>query len=257
MQTITFVGAGNVAYHLVKGFFNAGYTIKQVYSRQMDHAVNLAQLVNAEPIDQLEEIDEQVDVIMVAINDEALQNLRNEWQTKNNPLVGHTSGSVEASVLQNCSNQHGVFYPLQTFSKERALDLSRVPFCIQANNDENREALFRLGKAFGAKCYTVDDEARKNLHLAATMVNNFGNQLLTMAAEKLKDQDLPFDMLQALGEETVAKAFDLGPENAQTGPAKRGDWSVVNKHLQRINNDEQKALYQLISEIIYNRYNAQ
>lgn len=257
MQTISFIGAGNVASHLVSGFVNVGFPIRQIFSRRKDRAVNLAQQANAEAIDQWHQIDDQVDIIIVAIKDDVLQSLGEYWQTVNNPLVVHTSGSVESTALKQCSRHFGVFYPLQTFTKDRVLDLSRVPFCIETNNDGNREVLLNLCKALNAKGVHVDDEARQNLHLAATIVNNFGNELLNMAAEKLGEQDLPFDMLQALGEETVAKAFNLGPGNAQTGPAKRGDWSVVENHMKKIVNDKQRTLYQLISENIYNRYNSQ
>ena len=76
--------------------------------------------------------------------------------------------------------------------------------------------------------------------------------MYTMAAELLKNTHIPFSALFPLIDETAAKIHTLAPRDAQTGPARRGDENVMNHH-QSLLNDEQKAVYRLLSEEIMKR----
>jgi predicted short-subunit dehydrogenase-like oxidoreductase (DUF2520 family) len=67
----------------------------------------------------------------------------------------------------------------------------------------------------------------------------------------LKDKDIDFEMLFPLINETVQKAMQLPPKEAQTGPAKRGDTQTMHKHLALLENyPPYKKIYELISDSI-------
>jgi len=253
MQTVTFIGAGHVASHLAPRHYRAGYTIRQVYSLHIENARELALAVEAQPVNQWQEL-QKADLYVVALNDQMLRNIGDYWQADHNALVVHTSGSVPLDALAGCARSRGVLYPVQTFSKGRAVELEQVPFCIEANSAAHLEALKTVCKHLNVSGYEMDSDKRQNLHMAAVSINNFNNYLLAMAAQIVEQHNIPFELLKPLALETVEKAFALGPYEAQTGPARRGDWEAVKGHLQKLNNQEQKDLYRKLSEAIYNHY---
>jgi hypothetical protein len=68
------------------------------------------------------------------------------------------------------------------------------------------------------------------LHLAAVIASNFTNHLFSISEQLLEQEHLSFTLLKPLIEETVAKAFELSPLKAQTGPAIRHNHEVMRKH---------------------------
>jgi len=102
----------------------------------------------------------------------------------------------------------------------------------------------------------IDSEKRQQIHIAAVFCSNFVNFLYDSAGELLKNSRVPFEILHPLIDETAKKAIEVGPENSQTGPAKRGDLLIVDKHLSLIENPNLKELYLMLSNKIINKYNS-
>ena len=137
IKTITFIGAGNVATHLAKAFFFEDFEIEQVYSNNIDNALALADEVNSIAIDNVINLNSNSDLYIVAIKDDAIENVLQQIIDKNIFIV-HTSGSIPITVFEQTGfNNYGIFYPLQTFSKLKAINLLDVPFCIEANEQED------------------------------------------------------------------------------------------------------------------------
>jgi predicted short-subunit dehydrogenase-like oxidoreductase (DUF2520 family) len=154
-------------------------------------------------------------------------------------------------TLEFLKDNYGVFYPLQSFTKEKAIDLSDVPFCIEASSTRVHEVLFSIARSLSSKVVVLDSEQRKVLHLAAVFANNFTNHMLFWAKTLLDAEGLDFNLLKPLTKETVEKAFFLMPELAQTGPARRGDYKTMKSHLDQIEaNPELSKLYQELSKSI-------
>jgi predicted short-subunit dehydrogenase-like oxidoreductase (DUF2520 family) len=79
--------------------------------------------------------------------------------------------------------------------------------------------------------------------------------LLAISKSILKPNNLEFEWLKPLIQETVTKSLAIGPENAQTGPAARGDMEVLDRHMAFLQSDEKLAqLYQLLSQHIVDAY---
>ena len=64
---ITLIGSGNVATHLAAAFKNAGHSIVQVYSRDMQNASLLAYHVQAEAIDSFDTVNPETDLFIIAV----------------------------------------------------------------------------------------------------------------------------------------------------------------------------------------------
>ncbi len=76
-----------------------------------------------------------------------------------------------------------VFYPLQTFSKSKNLDYSKIPFFIDAENENDEEILKNLASKISKNVMIANDEKRKYIHLTAVFACNFVNHLYARAKE--------------------------------------------------------------------------
>ena len=249
-RTISIIGSGNVATHLALALHQAGHTIRQVFSREFDHASLLASRIGAQPINKIDLLDSLSDVYILAVNDDALYDLALDLHPTD-ALIIHTSGSTPASVLKPISRRHGVVWSPQTFVRDLALDYSRLPLCIEGSDPDveaNIEALF---STISNHIYHLDFEQRRWAHLAAVMVNNFGNAINALAQDLSGKHGIDFSMLRPLAEMTVKK-MDYGPLWAQqTGPARRHDQKTIDAQRRLLANDPKMLqLYDMMTEII-------
>ncbi len=245
---VNIIGAGNVATHLSKALFAAGVEIITIYSRDFIHARALSHQFGAKAVDDLESIDSNVDLNIVTIKDDAIALVANSLD-KSIPVV-HSSGSASIHVFEGFE-KYGVLYPLQTFSKQRALDIQAIPFLIEASSPEFEQFLIDFcQKNLSELAIKADSLKRGQIHLAAVFACNFTTQMLQESDLLLRKTNLDLSLLHPLIRETMEKALELGPEIAMTGPARRGDRATIEKHLNQLNDTELKQIYQLISDRI-------
>lgn len=250
-KNISIIGAGNVATHLAIAFYNKGLTISKVYSRNIENAKLLATKINAQAIDNLEKLNNENCIYIVCVKDDIIENLLKNFPLKK-PLIAHTSGSVSIEIFKKLRfSSFGIFYPLQTFSKTKAINLNEVPFCIEANSKENEILLLELARVLSDNVQLINSEQRKQLHLAAVFACNFSNYMYTIANDLLSNNNMDLSLLKPLIIETAKKIKDNSPKAMQTGPAKRNDKAVIEKQLQLLaNTPDYKDIYQLITDSI-------
>lgn len=254
---ISFIGAGRVANHLAKAL-QAQHQIVQVMSQTLASAQRLAQAVQAEAIDQLSALDPAVDVLIIAVSDQAIasviQALPTQMQDK---LIVHTSGSTAMQVISQHVARAGVLYPLQSFSFEREVDWSSTPLLIEAQHAADLERLQSLVQSLGAREYCYDSTQRLSLHLAAVFACNFANYCYDAAAQLLDGAQVDFQLLYPLILETAQKATQHPPQQMQTGPAVRRDHNILTMHQQLLDQAARPDLahiYQVMSEAIIERH---
>ncbi len=249
---IVFVGAGNLATNFAKALFHRGFPILQIYSRTEASAKVLAQAVEADYTTELADIVTDADLYIVALKDDALLSLLPAIVAgKKNALFVHTAGSIAMDVWKGHAERYGVFYPMQTFSKDKDVDFKQIPIFIESNSQPDTLLLKQLASVLSDKVYEATSEQRKSLHLAAVLSCNFTNHMYALAAKLLAKYNLPFDAMLPLIDETAAKAHFLPPSVAQTGPAVRRDKEVMDKHMDMLKDDpDVQNLYRVISESI-------
>lgn len=246
MISVVLLGAGNVATHLYKAFLKAdAVDVKQWYNRTLQHISSYKNHI--EITDDLNQLLE-ADVYVIAVSDDAIGNLSQHLPFENRFIV-HTSGSVGLHDLDR-KNTRGVFYPLQSFSKDAEMDFRNVPICVESENKSKLELLKNLADAVGSSHYKITTEQRQTLHLAALFVNNFTNQLYRIAHEISDAKSINFDILKPLIQETANKVQNMSPYMAQTGPAKRNDKKTLKRHYKQLENDDYKKLYELLTSSI-------
>ncbi len=247
MISIVILGAGNVATHLFKAFIEADdVSVNQWYNRNIKVLDTYKNSVDV--TDDLSLL-QDADVYILAVSDDVIEALSEQLPFKDR-LVVHTSGS---SSLYDIDKKHrrGVFYPLQTFSKDTDLDFTTVPLCVEALTKEDFKTLKALAESVGCICHKVNTDQRQALHLAAVFVNNFTNQLYRVAHEITESQSGEFNILKPLILETANKVQNLSPYLAQTGPALRNDKKTIKKHLKLLDNEHHKDIYKLLTTSIH------
>ncbi len=255
--SISFIGAGNLAWHLAPAFDNAGFVVTEVYSRNRSHALALTErLYQAELKATLDFSTSKSTLFFIAASDDAIEEIAQEIILPEEAILVHTSGSQPLSILQFAATPTiGVFYPLQTFNKTKKMDFNTVPIFIESNTTEAQQLLTSLAKAISKRVERISSTERKALHVAAVFASNFTNHMLSLSQEILQQNSMSFDFLKPLLVETINKAIEIGPQNAQTGPAIRGDNNIISNHIEFLNEDEKLAeLYQLISNSIMERH---
>ena len=234
-MNIVIIGQGNVATNLDYAFRKKGVACQMVSSR--------------EGLEQLP----QANVYIYAVKDEALTSVIAQVQGKEKSLHLHTSGTMPISVFGDDKPHAGIFYPFQTFSKARIIeDFSTVPIFFEARGIDDISAVYSLALTITSHVYETKQHDRERLHVAGVYACNFTNLMYAIAAELLQHTHIPFKALLPLIDETAAKVHMLAPREAQTGPARRGDENVMNHHMELLN-DEQRNIYQLLSEAIKKR----
>jgi predicted short-subunit dehydrogenase-like oxidoreductase (DUF2520 family) len=251
---ISIIGSGNVAWHLAHTLDAARHTILQVYSRNTEKAQALANPLNAQVVNNISQLSDDIDVLLLCISDDAIETIAPDL-IHHRCLIAHTSGAMNMELLKNTSPFYGVFYPLQTLSAGKKVNFYEVPVCVEGNNGASEKILFALGNTISNKVQYINSQERKYLHLAAVFANNFTNALYAKAAEILEQQKLNFDLLRPLILETAQKIQKLPPSEAQTGPAKRHDENTINKHLDLLPEGSDKAkIYRLLTDTLKKKF---
>jgi len=254
---ISLIGAGNLATHLGLALNEKNHQIIQVFSKSEEHASDLGSRLNCPFCNDLSEIVPDADLYIIAVKDFAIKSVL-ESVDFGDHLVVHTSGSVPSSVFSNHCKNYGVLYPLQTFSKEKAVDFNGIPILIEANNAENIAILKNLASEISEKVIPLKSGQRLSVHLSAVFACNFVNHFYYIAEQLLRDQQLDFKLLKPIILETALKAVNNSPRLVQTGPAVRNEKLVMEEHLKMLSlYPEWERIYELISENIYNTHKTQ
>ncbi|MCZ2141353.1 MAG: DUF2520 domain-containing protein [Bacteroidia bacterium] len=250
---IAIIGSGNVATQLGLALQNKGLNIACVYSKTHNNAIALAQLLDTKAVQFINEIPNDLDWYIIAVNDDAIAAV--SAQLNVNGIVTHTSGSVSIKVL--CKHERrGVFYPLQTITKNANIDFSAINILVESADENDAILIKKYAKLLSDKVLEVSSAQRQMLHVAAVFANNFTNHLMGIAKEILETNNLPTNLLDDLILQTANKATLQHPFSIQTGPKARNDINTINKHIELLqSNPDYLRLYLLLTESIGSKTN--
>jgi len=242
MINVSVLGYGNVGFHLVEAF-------------KKSDAINLVQVYNRHPIkdktfkaDFITDVKQltKADIYIIAVPDDAINSFSKIL--KINGLVAHTSGSVDINALTG-SSKKGVFYPLQSFSRDKSVNFKKVPIAIEAQHKSDLNLLNKLAYCLSPLVYKIDSKQRQHLHVAAVFVNNFTNFMYRIGESICLENNIDFNILKPLILETAKKIETLSPTDAQTGPAKRNDRQTIINHLKLLP-PKLEEIYTLLTKYI-------
>ena len=230
-MVVTLIGTGRLGTNLYAALCKAGHEVKQLAGRSF----KASEVVG--------------DVVIICVKDDAIP-LVAKALAEVPMLVVHTAGSVDMNVLPSC--RRGVFYPMQTFSKEHLVDFEDIPIFIEGTDSEDTKTLEQLASSISRKVYRLNSDERKYLHLAAVFACNFTNHCYDLADEILSQHGIPFEVMLPLIDQTAQKVHHLSPRQAQTGPAVRNDKTIIAQQ-EALLKDKTKDIYCIISQNIYDK----
>ncbi|MEN2281861.1 Rossmann-like and DUF2520 domain-containing protein [Algoriphagus sp. SE2] len=250
---IAVLGAGNVAWHLAPALENAGHEVTEVYARDIDEAIKITgRLYSSEAKNDLDFSESEAEIFILAVKDFAIPEVADEVILPEGSILVHTSGTMPLDILGYSSASYtGIFYPLQSFTKDRKIDFEDVTFLLECEDEETLQKLRKLAKSLSSMNYVVKSKDRKAIHVAAVFASNFSNHMIRISEEIMRRQGLDFDMLKPLIVEQISKTLQIGAKKAQTGPAIREDYQTLEDHHRFLNyNDSIAEIYRLISQDI-------
>lgn len=249
-----------MAWHLAQALENAGHHIVEIYSRDSRNARRLVnKLYDTHIAPDLDFAESSAELLILAVSDDALGDVVSKLVLPEHCTVVHTSGTKSLDELQKLIDIYsdiaaptGVFYPLQTFSKEVEIQLTDVPICIESADASTEKMLVQLAQDISNVVYLMTSEERRLMHLGAVFACNFTNHLLAISKRIVEAEHLEFDLLKPLIRETLRKAL-LSPDPAlvQTGPARRGDKQTLETQLDYLERyPAWQGIYEVLSESI-------
>ncbi|MDT0294980.1 Rossmann-like and DUF2520 domain-containing protein [Mesonia ostreae] len=248
MITVSILGSGNVATHLYRAFAESTEVqLVQIYGRNPTNLLAFKDKVST--CSRLEDL-KKVDIFILAVKDDAVEEIIQKLKHRD-AIIAHTSGSIP---LSQSAKKNGVFYPLQTFSKDTPVDFKHIPLCLEASDKEIYTLLEKLALSISPKVFSISSEQRKSLHLSAVFVCNFVNHLYHIGESLCEKNEVPFEILHALILETARKASLHSPKAVQTGPAVRNDQKSIATHLERLTDEKYKEIYTLLTQSIQATY---
>lgn len=251
MTKISIIGSGNVAYHLCKAFSFSGQALEiEIFGRNKTDLIQFHSEFKVKILTQMAEID-KTSIVFVCVSDDQIQTVINGFDK--NQFVVYTSGTIALDFFKD-NNKIGVFYPLQTFSKNREIDFTTVPILIEAKNLEFEKELVLIAKQISNHVELADSTKRQNIHLAAVFANNFTNHILHLSKTILDKNNINWSLLKPLIQESFLKINEgYEPKEIQTGPAKRNDFETIKMQEGKLNGLE-LDIYKLITKSIIKTY---
>ena len=240
---IVIIGAGSVGTNLHHAFELKGIKTELVHARPLTADPSAVETVPS------------ADVYIYTVVDHVLQEVVSLINAPR-ALHLHTSGSMPISVFGEDKPHAGVLYFFQSFSREVLIDdWSSIPCIIEGRNIDDVAAIYSLALTLTSRIYEAEQHDRERLHVAGIFANNYTNLMYRIAADVLKNTQIPFQALLPLIDQTAAKVHTLAPKDAQTGPAQRGDHQVIKHHLEILAATPYASLYQELAALIEKEHN--
>jgi predicted short-subunit dehydrogenase-like oxidoreductase (DUF2520 family) len=254
--TFAIVGAGSAGYNLGYGLLRRGYRLAQIVSRSAEEALELGRKLGQPNVPYGSDLPELVaaDWVLLTVPDDAIAGVAAQLAPLKQPATTylHAAGSQPLDLLAPLGENIGVMWPMQTLSRARTVELRQVPLFVEGTRS-SQVAVERLARELSDKVFITDYPARLRLHIGAVFAANFVNHLVQIAADlALVVRGADYHLFLPLLKEVVAKLDQLTPQQAQTGPAVRGDTRTIAHHMDILaaHDPALAALYRLLSDRI-------
>ncbi|HEV3226232.1 MAG TPA: DUF2520 domain-containing protein [Acidimicrobiales bacterium] len=184
-----------------------------------------------------------VDLLVLAVPDDAVAAVAAAIEPVPSTVVAHLAGSLGLEVLAP-HERRAALHPLASLpSPEVGAERLRGAWFAIAGDPLIEEVV----EALEGRAFSVADEHRAAYHAAAAIASNHLVALLAQVDRVAKTAGVPFDAYLDLVRATVENVAALGPVDALTGPAARGDEATISRHLEALP-ERERALYDVLAE---------
>jgi predicted short-subunit dehydrogenase-like oxidoreductase (DUF2520 family) len=261
--TLGFVGAGRVGRALGRQLRELRWKIGAVVTRSEPSARGAVRFIGeGTPLAVLSRRILASSVIVIATPDGAIEQVSAELarigaEELQDHIVLHTSGALDSSILhavRSCGAAAGSMHPLQTFSGVAVPPLEGKVFAIEGDAAAVKMAR-KIARALGGAPMNMEPRKKPLYHAAGTFAA--GQTLVVVEAAVQLMMSLGMKRteasraLVAMTRQVLQNYERFGPRSAWTGPLSRGDYEVVAKHLQALQDyaPEYKAAYEALNHL--------
>jgi predicted short-subunit dehydrogenase-like oxidoreductase (DUF2520 family) len=244
---VAIVGPGRVGKAMGKLLLDAGVPVRFAAARQLARARNAVRFIGGGNALNLKDYQlADADVILMTTSDVALAPVarrlacyRKDWSGR---VVLHTCGSLPSSVLDPFRKRGasiGSVHPYQTIPNPSA-GVRNLPGCFWAVEGDVRAIAIarRWVKAMAGRAFEVPAEAKALYHLSAFLVCPTVVTLMDCSERLLRQAGVPRKtirpMLGKFVAETARNFAEFGARESLTGPAIRGDWKTLDRHIDEL-----------------------
>jgi predicted short-subunit dehydrogenase-like oxidoreductase (DUF2520 family) len=253
VDKVTIVGSGNVAEAFARALKAASIEVVQLFARNRERGEFVASLAGCEFCSEPDKL-KAADLYLLCVSDRAIAEVAASLPFSSGAIVAHTAGCGTLEMLPQGVNR-AIIYPFQTFSVGRKVDFGKGYIFVEGATDHALQVVERAAHCLTTKVLPANSARRAVIHLSGVFACNFANAMYANAAEILAKENLPFDIVAPVIEETAKKAIEVGnPALSQTGPARRGDTQTLLRHRSMLAEEPHtQDIYDKISEDICER----
>jgi predicted short-subunit dehydrogenase-like oxidoreductase (DUF2520 family) len=220
-RRVRIVGAGRAGTSLALALTNAGWDVGPMLGRG----------------DDLTDAAAGVDLLVLATPDDALRAVARAVAPEPSTVVAHLAGARGLEVLAPHDRRAAV-HPLVSLPNPEVGARRLVGGWFAIAGDPIAAEVVR---ALRGRSFTVADADRATYHAAAVIASNHLVALLGQVERLAADVGVPFEAYLELATDTLANVAELGPADALTGPAARGDEATLRRHLRALPVEERRA----------------
>jgi predicted short-subunit dehydrogenase-like oxidoreductase (DUF2520 family) len=244
---LTLVGPGRVGQAMAKLLAGAGIKVRFVAARRLEAARRAVRFIGGGTpvaLEAKELADSQV--ILLTVSDAALAplarqlaKLHRSWRGK---VVLHTCGALPSTVLAPFKRRGaaiGSLHPFQTIPDPATGSRNLLhSFWAIEGDAQACEVAGLLARLLDGIPFRIRPSWKTLYHAAAVLSCGGVVALLDQSARLLRSAGVPAGIVRPmLGQfvnETIGNFVRLGARRALTGPAVRGDWETIERHLRAL-----------------------
>jgi predicted short-subunit dehydrogenase-like oxidoreductase (DUF2520 family) len=254
-QNIALVGPGRAGKALGRLLREAGWDIAFVVARRRVAARAAARFIGGGRACTLDSQDwTGARIVLLTVSDSAIAPLAKDLAARdidwNGGVVLHICGSLPVEVLQPLRERGasiGSWHPFQTVpSAETGVRNLRGTFWAIDGDRAAQVVAKKLAKSLDGTPFRVRSSERALYHLSAFLVSPTTVTLMEKAIGILHQagvaDKIARPMLTRFAQETVRNFIERGARGSLSGPAVRGDWATLHRHLAALRKHDPKLI---------------
>ncbi|MEM7141305.1 MAG: 2-amino-4-hydroxy-6-hydroxymethyldihydropteridine diphosphokinase [Actinomycetota bacterium] len=226
--TVHIVGGGRAGGALALALARAGWPEPRIFGR----------------LDDLSDAGDGADLVVIATPDRSVGEVAGALTRRSDVAVAHVAGSLGLGVLGDHPRVAAIHPLVALPDAETGADRLRGAHFAVAGDP----AVQHVVAALDGHAFHVADEDRAAYHAAAVVASNHVVAVLGQAERIAAAAGVPFGAFLDLVRGTIDNVAALGPADALTGPAARGDEATIERHLGAIADDERAGYESMAAE---------
>ena len=241
-MNVGFIGAGKVGQSFALFLHGQNQKISGFYSRRIEKSQEISEIIGCKPFTTLYELVDASDMVAITVNDDQISSVADEIFSLGIDLSQkyffHMSGVYSSDLIKKLSTHVFSLHPLKAFAK---VDGSHKRFTEIYFSVEHADAF--IGKWLSdleLKVFNIEAEQKTRYHAAAVILSNYLVAIVDYGLKQMEaiglDEALARQAMWPLIQDTLTNVEKLGTHKALTGPIARGDVETVRRHLDSLDN---------------------